>query len=288
MLFLVAGLGYKVAAAPFHGWAPDVYQGAPSPITAFIATASKAAGFILLLRLLTVAFPGEIGSASLGAELGGWTSALALIALLTLVVGNLATLPQTNAKRLLAWSSIAHAGFILLALVAWAAPQQSDRDQGSIALLYYLIVYALTNLGAFGALTAVAMAVGGDELADLNGLARRSLPLAVLFTLCVLSLAGVPPLAGFFAKFYVFMVGWQGGARWLVIAAVVATVISLYPYLKLLKAMFIEPPPSEEPLKLTPGITAGVTLAVVGLLLLGIFPNLLLNLLSRVQSVAGV
>jgi NADH-quinone oxidoreductase subunit N len=288
MLFLVAGLGYKVAAAPFHGWAPDVYQGAPTPITAFIATASKTAGFILLLRLLTVAFPGEIGSASLGAELGGWTSALALIALLTLVVGNLATLPQTNAKRLLAWSSIAHAGFILLALVAWAAPQQSDRDQGTIALLYYLIVYALTNLGAFGALTAVAMAVGGDELADLNGLARRSLPLAALFALCVLSLAGVPPLAGFFAKFYVFMVGWQGGARWLVIAAVVATVISLYPYLKLLKAMFVEPPYSEEPLRLTPGITAGVTLAVVGLLLLGIFPNLVLNLLSRVQSVAGV
>jgi len=276
-----------VAAVPFHAWAPDVYQGAPTPITAFIATASKAAGFILLLRLLTTAFPSLAGTATLGAGLGGWTSALALLALLSLIVGSLAALPQTNAKRLLAWSSIAHAGFILLALVAWAAPQQPDRDQGTLALLYYLVVYALSNLGAFGALTAVAMAVGGDELADLNGLARRSLPLALLLTLCVLSLAGVPPLAGFFAKFYVFMVGWQAGAQWLVVVAVAATVVGLYPYLRMLKAMFIEPPLSEEPLTLPPGITAAVAVAVVGLILLGLFPNLILEVFSKVQSVAG-
>jgi NADH-quinone oxidoreductase subunit N len=288
MLFIIAGVGYKVAAVPFHAWAPDVYQGAPTPITAFIATASKAAGFILLLRLLTAAFPSLAGTATLGAELGGWTSALALLALLSLIVGSLAALPQTNAKRLLAWSSIAHVGFILLALVAWAAPQQPDRDQGTLALLYYLIVYVLTNIGAFGALTAVAMAVGGDELADLNGLARRSLPLAVLLTLCVLSLAGVPPLAGFFAKFYVFMVAWQAGAQWLVVVAVAATVVGLYPYLRMLKAMFIEPPLSEEPLALPPGITAAVAVAVVGLILLGLFPNLILEVLSKVQSVAGV
>lgn len=288
MLFIIAGVGYKVAAVPFHAWAPDVYQGAPTPITAFIATASKAAGFILLLRLLTAAFPSLAGTATLGAGLGGWTSALALLALLSLIVGSLAALPQTNAKRLLAWSSIAHAGFILLALVAWAAPQQPDRDQGTLALLYYLVVYVLTNIGAFGALTAVAVAVGGDELADLNGLARRSLPLAVLLTLCVLSLAGVPPLAGFFAKFYVFMVAWQAGAQWLVVVAVAATVVGLYPYLRMLKAMFIEPPLSEEPLALPPGITAAVAVAVVGLILLGLFPNLILEVLSKVQSVAGV
>jgi proton-translocating NADH-quinone oxidoreductase chain N len=288
MIFIVAGVGYKVAVVPFHGWSPDVYQGAPTPVTAFISTASKAAGFILLFRLLTAAFPSLAGSASLGAGLGGWTSLMAILALLTLIVGNLAALPQTNAKRLLAWSSIAQAGFILLALVAWAAPQQFDRDQGTAALLYYLVVYTLTNLGAFGALTAVAMAVGGDELADLNGLARRNLPLAVMLTLCVLSLAGVPPLAGFFAKFYVFMVGWQSGARWLVVAAVITTVISLYYYLKLLKAMFIMAPPADTPVASPRGITSAVVVATVGLVVLGLFPNLILNILTRVQAVAGI
>ncbi|NCC37510.1 MAG: NADH-quinone oxidoreductase subunit N, partial [Chloroflexia bacterium] len=154
MIFMIAGLGYKLAVVPFHGWSPDVYQGAPTPITAFVSTASKMAGFILLLRLLTTAFPGLTGTAVWG-ELSGWTSALALLAVLTLIVGNLAALPQTNAKRLLAWSSVAQAGFVLLAFVAWAAPQTFDRDQGTVALLYYLIVYTLTNLGAFGALAAV-------------------------------------------------------------------------------------------------------------------------------------
>ncbi len=288
MLLIIAGVGYKVAVVPFHGWAPDVYQGAPTAITAFIAAASKAAGFILLFRLLTAAFPSLAGSPVFGEGLGGWTSLLAILSLVTLVVGSLAALPQTNAKRLLAWSSIAHAGFILLALVAWAAPQAYDREQGAAALLYYLIVYALTNLGAFGTLAVVAQAVGGDELADLNGLARRNLPLAALFTFCVLSLAGVPPLAGFFAKFYVFMVGWQSGARWLVVAAVIATVVSLYFYLRLLKAVFIEAPPSEEPVAVPGAITAALTIAVIGLIALGIFPNLILTVIGRSQIIAGL
>ncbi|WP_129671209.1 NADH-quinone oxidoreductase subunit N [Candidatus Chloroploca sp. Khr17] len=286
MIFMIAGLGYKLAVVPFHGWSPDVYQGAPTPITAFVSTASKMAGFILLLRLLTTAFPGLTGTAVWG-ELSGWTSALALLAVLTLIVGNLAALPQTNAKRLLAWSSVAQAGFVLLAFVAWAAPQTFDRDQGTVALLYYLIVYTLTNLGAFGALAAVSMAVGGDEIADLNGLARRNLGLAVLMAICVLSLAGIPPLAGFFAKFYVFMVSWQSGAEWLVVIAVLTTVISLYYYLRLLKAMFMEPPAAETPVTAPPGITAAVVIAAAGLIILGLFPNLILGILSQVQTVAG-
>jgi NADH-quinone oxidoreductase subunit N len=287
MVLVIAGVGYKVAVVPFHAWSPDVYQGAPTPITGFISTASKAAGFILLFRLLTTAFPGLAGSAAIGAGMGGWTSILALLALLTLVVGNLAALTQTNAKRLLAYSSIAHAGFLLLGLVAWAAPQQFDRGQGEAALLYYLVVYALTNLGAFGALAAIRMGVGGDEIADLNGLARRNLPLAALFALCLLSLAGVPPLAGFFAKFYIFMVGWQSGAWWLVIAAVLTTVLSLYYYLRLLKAMFIEAPATDEPLPAPAGIMSALVIAVVALVALGVFPNLILGIISRVQAVAG-
>lgn len=288
MVFVIAGIGYKVAAVPFHGWAPDVYQGAPTPITAFVSTASKAAGFILLFRLLTATFPSLAGSASFGEGLGGWTSLVAFLALLTVIVGNLAALPQTNAKRLLAWSSVAHAGFVLLTLVAWAAAQPFDRNQGATALLYYLVVYTLTNLGAFGALAAISLMVGGDEIADLNGLARRNLGLAALFTLSILSLAGIPPLAGFFAKFYVFMVAWQGGARWLVVVAVVTTLISLYYYLRLLKAMFIAAPPSETPLPAPPAIMAGMVVATVPLVLVGLFPNLILGVLSRVPAVAGL
>ncbi len=288
MVFILAGVGYKVAVVPFHGWSPDVYQGAPTPITAFISTASKTAGFILLFRLLTTAFPSLAGSVTLGATFGGWTSMVAFLAVLTLVIGNLAALPQTNAKRLFAWSSIAHAGFLLLGFVAWAAPQPFDRDQGTVALIYYLVIYTLTNLGGFGALSAIALAVGGEEIADLNGLAQRNLPLATLLTLCVLSLAGVPPLAGFFAKFYIFMVGWQAGAYWLVSLAVVTTLISLYYYLRLLKAMFIEPPLTNEPLRAPAGIMAAVTIATLGLIVLGLFPNLILGVISRVQTVAGL
>jgi NADH-quinone oxidoreductase subunit N len=287
MVLIIAGVGYKVAVVPFHAWSPDVYQGAPTPITAFISTASKAAGFILLFRLLTTAFPSLSGSAVFGVNLGGWTSLLALLALLTLIVGNLAALPQTNAKRLLAYSSIAQAGFILLGPVAWAAPQAFDRNQGTAALLYYLVVYTLTNLGAFGALAAIKLAVGGDEISDLNGLARRNLPLAVLFALCVLSLAGVPPLSGFFAKFYVFMVSWQSGAWWLVIIALFTTVISLFYYLRLLKAMFIEAPASEAPLPAPRAIMSALGIVVTALAILGIFPNLILGIISRVQVVAG-
>ncbi|NTW02893.1 MAG: NADH-quinone oxidoreductase subunit N [Oscillochloris sp.] len=288
MVLIIAGVSYKIAVVPFHGWSPDVYQGAPTPITAFISTASKAAGFVLLFRLLTVAFPSLTGSAVFGENLGGWTSLLALLALLTLIIGNLAALPQKNAKRMLAYSSIAHAGFLLLGLIAWASPQQFDRDQGTASLIYYLVVYTLTNLGGFGALTAVSMAVGGDDVSDLNGLARRNLPLATLFTICVLSLAGVPPLAGFFAKFYVFMVAWQSGAWWLVIIALITTIISLYYYLRLLKAMFIEAPADPAPLPAPAGIMAAVSIAVIGLFVLGMFPNLILGIISRVQSVAGL
>ncbi len=286
MIFIIAGLGYKVAVVPFHSWSPDVYQGAPTPITAFISTASKAAGFLLLYRLLVTAFPTLTGSVTI-TDLGGWTSLLAVLALLTLLVGNLAALPQTNAKRLLAWSSIGHAGFLLMALVAWSSPLALERSLAISALLYYLIVYTVTNLGAFGALTVIGMLTGGDDLRDLNGLARRNLGLAVLFAICVLSLAGIPPLAGFFAKFYIFMAAWQGGAEWLVIVGVLMTVVSLYYYLMLLKAMFINAPETNEPLRVPLGMNATLIVTALLVLLLGIYPNLVLQVINQVQAVAG-
>ncbi|MCG8346750.1 MAG: NADH-quinone oxidoreductase subunit N [Chloroflexales bacterium] len=287
MIFIIAGLGYKIGVVPFHSWSPDVYQGAPTPITAFISTASKTAGFLLLYRLLITAFPGLTGTVAEFDSFGGWTSLLALLTLLTVIIGNLAALPQTNAKRLLAYSSIAHAGFLLMGLVAWASPLNIDRELATSALLYYLIVYTLTNIAAFGALAVIDVTVGGDEISDLNGLAQRNLGLAVLTAISVLSLAGIPPLAGFFAKFYVFMAAWQSGAYWLVIGGVITTVVALYYYLRLLKAMFINAPISTEPVSTPLAVNMTLILATVALIGLGVFPNVILQVISQVQTVAG-
>ncbi len=284
LVFIIAGLGYKLAIVPFHSWAPDVYQGAPTPVTAFIATASKTAGFLMLYRLLATAFPAQAGAP---ASLSGWTSLLAVLALMTLVVGNLAALPQTNARRLLAYSSIGQAGFVLLALVLWGSPSIGASAFANTALLYYLIAYTLTTLGTFGVLTAIVRAVGGDELKDLDGLARRNLPMALLMTVLVLSLAGVPPLSGYWAKFFVFLAGYRSGAVWLVVVAVVMTVVSLYYYLGFLKAMWLNEPASDAPIDAPRPLTltlAGVTLLV---LLLGLLPNLIWGVLERATLIAG-
>lgn len=287
MLLLIAGFGYKVAVVPFHAWSPDVYQGAQTTITAFLSTASKAAGFLLLYRVLVTAFPSLTGSASLTGEFGGWTGLLAILAVLTLVIGNLAAIPQTNLKRLLAWSSIAHAGFVMMGLIAWASPYPVDRQLGSSSLIYYLVVYALTNVGAFGALAVASMAVGGEERADLNGLAQRHLGLATLFAIFILSLAGIPPMSGFLAKFYVFMAAWQAGAKALVIIAVLTTMIGLYYYLLVLKSLFIASPKSFEPIPLPPAMNVALIVSAVLVVLLGIYPNVILTTIDQVRVAAG-
>lgn len=285
MVFVLAGIGYKVAVVPFHSWSPDVYQGAPTPITAFISTASKAAGFVLLYRLLVALFPSIVGTP--GPEFDGWTSLLAVIALLTVLVGNLSALPQTNAKRLLAYSSIGHAGFLLLALLLWSSSAAADRTFATSSMLYYLIAYTFTNLGAFGVLAVISEAVGGDDLRDLNGLWKRNIGLTLMMTIMILSLAGVPPLSGFWAKFFVFMTGYKSGAIWLVAVSVVMTIVSLYYYLGFLKAMWINAPSSEEPI--TTPLSMNVTLIVsaVLVLLLGLFPGLIWGVLDQAALIAG-
>jgi proton-translocating NADH-quinone oxidoreductase chain N len=288
MLFIIGGIGYKIAVVPFHGWSPDVYQGASTPMTGFISTASKAAGFLLLYRMLISTFPALTGSASLAGPFGGWTSILAILAIATLVIGNLAALPQTNAKRLLAYSSIAQAGFVLMGLIAWAAPLASDRAMGASSLLYYLIVYTFTNLGAFGALAVVSMNLGGDDMEHLDGLAQRNLLLAVLLAICVLSLAGIPPLAGFMAKFYVFMAAWQSGAWWLVISGVFTTIISLYYYLRMLKAMFIHAPNSPDPVSVPRAMNVSIVIATLLVMALGIYPNMVLTTIDQAATIAGL
>jgi NADH-quinone oxidoreductase subunit N len=284
MIFVIAGIGYKVAVVPFHSWSPDVYQGAPTPITAFISTASKTAGFLLLYRVLITAFPSIAGTPGLNS---GWTSLLALIAVLTMVFGNLSALPQTNAKRILAYSSIGHAGFLLLAIILWGSTLPADREFGTASLIYYLIVYTATNLGAFGALAVIGDAVGGDELKDLNGLWRRNLSLTLILTVLVLSLAGVPPLSGYWAKFFVFMAGYKAGALIPVIIGVTMTIVSLYYYLRFLKAMWMSEPTSTEPVATPPAMNLTLIVATALVLLLGLFPNVIWGILGQATVVAG-
>jgi NADH-quinone oxidoreductase subunit N len=286
MIFVLGGIGYKVAVVPFHSWSPDVYQGAPTPITAFISTASKTAGFILLYRVLVTAFPTIVGSPSLS-SFSGWTSLLAIIALVTVVFGNLSALPQTNAKRILAYSSIGHAGFLVLAILLWTSASPADRAFGTASLIYYLIAYTITNLGAFGALAVVSEALGGDDMRDLNGLWRRNIGLALMLTILVLSLAGVPPLSGFWAKFFVFMAGYQAGALLPVAVGIAMTIVSLYYYLRFLKAMWINPANSTESIVTPRSMNATLIVSTVLVLLLGLFPNLLWNILSQATLVAG-
>jgi NADH-quinone oxidoreductase subunit N len=284
-VFVIAGIGYKVAVVPFHSWSPDVYQGAPTPITAFISTASKSAGFVLLYRVLAAAFPSIAGTP--GPGFNGWTSLMAIIALVTVLVGNLSALPQTNAKRLLAYSSIGHAGFLLLAIILWGSAQPADRTFGASALIYYLIVYTLTNLGAFGALAVVSETVGGDDMRDLNGLWKRNIGLALMLTILVLSLAGVPPLSGFWAKFFVFMTGYKAGAWWLVLIAIVMTIVSLYYYLRFLKAMWFSEPSSLEPISTPRSMNVTLVASTALVFLLGVFPGVIWGILDQAALVAG-
>ena len=285
MLFVIAGIGYKVAVVPFHSWSPDVYQGAPTPVTAFISTASKSAGFILLYRVLVTAFPSLVGTPSIGSS--GWTSVLALIALVTVVFGNLSALPQKNAKRLLAYSSIGHAGFVLLAILLWSSGSAADRSFSTASLIYYLVAYTATNLGAFGALAVVREALGGDDLSDLNGLWKRNIGLTLMLTVLVLSLAGVPPLSGFWAKFFIFMAGYQAGALFVVAVGVAMTIVSLYYYLGFLKAMWMNPASSDTPVVTPRSMNATLIVATVLALVLGLFPNLIWDILSQATLVAG-
>ena len=189
----VIGFGFKVAAVPFHLWAPDAYEGAPTPSAAFIASGSKVASFYILAKILTLGFAGAEGSAVWHGYASGWTPVIAVVA----VLGNLTAIVQSSVKRLLAYSAIAHAGYMLLGVLA-------NTPSSHSALLFYVITYALTVLGAFGVVTVVEEATGGDALANFAGLSRRAPGLSLCLLVFLLSLAGIPPLAGFIGKFFVF------------------------------------------------------------------------------------
>lgn len=261
LLFILAGLGFKIAAVPFQMWAPDVYQGAPTPTTAFLAVGSKAAGFVLLLRVLTTAVPGVTSR---------WSVVLAVIASLTILYGNLSALPQTNLKRLLGYSSIAHAGYLLLGLAALS-------DAGLAAVLFYLGGYLFTALAAFMVVAVVLRDTGAEEIGNLRGLHQRSPLLATTLTISVVSLAGIPPLVGFFGKFLLFKAALAAAsdvpALYAAVGiAIIGVVISLYYYFGILRAVYWRTEEPVAPLKpsMTASLTAGACMA--GVVILGLFP----------------
>ena len=270
------GFGFKVAAAPFHFWAPDVYQGAPAPSAAFIASASKVASFFVFFQVMVVGLAGAEGSAAWLHFLHGWVPVLAAIAALSMVLGNLVAIVQSSVRRLLAYSAIGHAGYMLLALV-------SHTQQSLAALLYYVVTYALATLGAFGVIAFVEGRAGSDRLADFDGLSRRAPLLSACMFIFLLSLAGIPPLAGFFGKFYLFasvLAAAPGslGALWLVVLAIAMSAVSLYYYLQVLKRMYVAGL-SAEAEKIQVPVLGRVVLALLAgaVVLLGCAPELLLH-----------
>ncbi len=271
---LIVGFGFKVAAVPFHMWTPDVYQGAPTPITAFMSVGAKAAGFAAFLRLFV---------SSLGVEKAVWVPAVAVLAALTMTVGNLAALRQLSLKRMLAYSSIAHAGYILVGVAA-------ANESGVAAVLFYLFVYAFMNIGAFAVVIAMERQGEGDVMANqARGLARIHPLLAAAMAIFMLGLTGVPPLAGFFGKLYLFQAAVQADLTWLAIVGVINSAISAYYYLRVVVAMYMAEE-EEAPVTLAwrPVLALATGVAAVLVVIIGIYPGFWLSLAQRgIQAVLG-
>lgn len=257
---MLIGFGFKVAAVPFHMWTPDAYEGAPTPVTAFMAVGVKVAAFAGFMRIFMV----HLGP--LGPQ---WTTVLWVMAALTMTVGNLVALVQANIKRMLAYSAIAHAGYVLVGMAAVGSPRAGG------AILYYLLGYAFTNLGAFAVVVALERrGAVHDEIADYRGLAGRHPALAAAMALFMLSLTGVPPLTGFFGKFYVFSAALDAHLVWLVIIAVLNSVASAYYYLSVIVAMYVREGGVEPAaLRTRPALVATLVIAAAGTVLIGLFPQ---------------
>lgn len=261
LLLVLVGFSFKISAVPFQFWAPDVYEGAPTPVAGFLSTASKAAGFSVLLRFLLTAFPSLSSS---------WFIIIAVLSTVTMTLGNLLALAQKNIKRMLAYSSIAHAGYILIGLASVGAAAGSGSVLGVSSSVFYLIVYLVTNLAAFGAVSAFGRASGSDDIASYAGLSRRSPGLALIMLVSFLSLAGMPPFGGFVVKFSVFAAAVQANMIWLAVIGVLNSIVGLYYYLTVLKVIYLYRSEDEDkPIPLRGASAFVLVVLTVGILLLG-------------------
>ena len=272
LILIGAGMGFKIAAVPFHMWAPDVYEGAPTPVTAFLSVGSKAASFAMLLRIFFVGLPFLVSD---------WQTLFWVLAAITMTVGNIAAITQTNTKRMLAYSSIAHAGYVLVGVVA-------GTERGITATLVYLWVYLFMQLGAFAILAMLRRQdVVGDELKDLSGLYFRKPFAAIAMLIFMLSLGGIPPTAGFMGKVWVFGAAIDQGFIWLAVIGVVNSAISLYYYYRIIVFMWLKEETLGSDIEMSPGIATVLGIAVVGSIFFGIFPDMLFDYAQTASEVLG-
>ena len=277
VVLLIAGFGFKIAAVPFQMWVPDVYEGAPTPITAYLSVASKAAGFAIIMRVFFSAF-GLPEWLSLN-----WGIIFAVLAVIGMTLGNIVAIPQTNIKRMLGYSSIAQAGYLMVGLAAMGVSPVADV-LGQSGVIFFLTSYALTNMGAFIAIIAISNKVNSDLIEDYSGMGKRAPLLALALTLCLVSLIGMPPAAGFMAKFYIFSAAVQHNLLWLVIIAVINSVISAYYYLRVVKVMWLGQATSEEKVPSSGALRLALALSCLGVLLLGIIPGYVMKLAEFAAS----
>src|SRR5215471_12084911 len=290
MVLMAAGMFFKVAAVPFHMWAPDAYEGAPTSITAFMSVGVKAASFAMFGRLFLYGLPDLRGAIAGDPANGipglpGWAVLLGAISAITMVWGNLGAMTQNNTKRLLAYSSISHAGYTLRGIIA-------GNQTGYLGMVLYLLIYTVMNLGVFGCIIALRRrGIIGDRLEDLNGLMRKAPWLTVMMTIFLLSLGGIPPTAGFIGKFYLFAGLIETGNPWLVrlaILAVLMTAVSLYYYIRFIRAMYIESETETEPVKVATSLKAALGVAALLVILIGIYPQPLMPYLQKAAASQGL
>ncbi len=259
VVMIIAGFAFKVSVVPFHMWTPDIYQGAPIPVTTYLSVGSKAAGFAALVRVFMVAV-------DVSDPVFNWSLLLAVLAAVTIIIGNLIALSQKDIKRLLAYSSIAQAGYILVGVTA-------ANSFGLKGVLFYALIYVFANVGAFAVATAVEVDTGRTDIEAFAGLSKRSPLLAAIMTICMLSLAGIPPMAGFAGKFYLFAGAIQSGYLWLALIGLIMSMVSVYYYLGVSKAMYIGENSYEAPLSLGSGSTVALWVCVLATILLGVYPG---------------
>lgn len=290
MILMAAGMFFKVAAVPFHMWAPDAYEGAPTSITAFMSVGVKAASFAMFGRLFLYGLPDLRGSIAGDAANGipslpGWAVLLGIVSAITIVWGNLGALTQNNTKRLLAYSSISHAGYVLLGLIA-------GNQTGYTGFVIYLFIYTIMNLGVFGCIIALRRrGIVGDRMEDLNGLMKKAPGLTVMMTIFLLSLGGIPPTAGFIGKFYLFAGLIETGNPWLVrlaILAVLMSAVSLYYYIRFIRAMYIEGETEPQPITLAPSLRVALVAAALLVIYIGVFPQRLIDFTQKAAASPGL
>jgi NADH-quinone oxidoreductase subunit N len=262
VFLLIVGLGFKVSVVPFHFWAPDVYEGAPTPVAGFLSTVSKAAGFSVLLRLFVVAFP-------LDAQ--AWSLIFAVLSVTTMTLGNLLALGQKNIKRMLAYSSIAHAGYVMIGVAAIYMGGADLSRLGVTSVIFYLVAYIITNLLAFGIVMTFGRVTGSDEIVSYNGLSRRHPWLAFAMLIGFLSLAGMPPFGGFVAKIFVFAAAVQSGLVWLAVVGIINSIIGVYYYLIVLKHVYLyrDEATENQPFQISRPYAIALMVLALGVILIG-------------------